>query len=741
MRSQEINPHFSFLKKTSKKLKKKQRLPLVTCLKLSFSLFLVWLLVATFYYLWSLTFDLSKIAQMSQRSLIYDRYGKVYCLAGGENRQIIPFDKVSNYFVNALISREDARFYEHHGIDPIGIARAAIRNLLLGGIRQGGSTITQQLARNSFPLGGHTMNRKLLEAAMAFRIETELSKEKILELYMNRIYFGPGLYGVESASQAYFNRPASQMTLAQGALLAGLIRSPNHLSPFNNLHGALQQQALVLKRMEELNLITKEEHTKALHEKIKSPTNRILHMQNSWAIDAVLRELAQVLPADTIDSGPLHIMSTIDPELQHVAEHSLLTRLAEIESQALFQEQHHLQKHTHLQISKQKKPLTRIFHTARGEETAKADGVPPAVGRPRGRLPLGSPERARRAGASESTQTSILTPGCMGTYRPSHNVSLTQDPSAFPVSAVDQCEISGLSLDNNQLGLEGALLAIDNASGGIVAIVGGRDYKTSQYNRAITAERQVGSLAKPFVYEKAFEKGLTPESLVSDAPLTPAELPEAFKTYHPQNSDGTFQQWLPASYGLIHSRNTMSVRIGLSAGLEEVATTLEHLGLNNKILPYPAICLGSFESTLRNITAAYTALATGGERLQPHLIEEVTDANGKILFLATRGRVSVLDPVATHTTRELLKKVLTEGTGSRALSLGLKKPAAGKTGTTDHFFDAWFLGFTQGLTCGVWVGFDKPQTIMRGGYGAEIALPIWVDFMESKATDRYPAGE
>ena len=714
MRSQEINPHFSFLKKTSKKLKKKRRFRPTIWLKLFLALLFFWLLVATFYYLWSLTFNLSKIGQMSQRSLIYDRYGKVYCLAGGENRQIIPFDKVSNYFVNALISREDARFYEHHGIDPIGIARAAIRNLFLGGIRQGGSTITQQLARNSFALGGHTMNRKLLEAAMAFRIETELSKEKILELYMNRIYFGPGLYGVESASQAYFNRPASQMTLAQGALLAGLIRSPNHLSPFNNLHGALQQQALVLKRMEELNLITKEEHTKALHEKIKSPTNRILHMQNSWAIDAILHELAQVLPADTIDSGPLHIMSTIDPELQHVAEHSLLTRLTEIESQALFQEQHHLQKYTHLQINKQKKPLTRIFHTARGEETAKADGV---------------------------RQTSILTPGCMCTYRPSHNVSLTQDPSAFPVSAVDQCEISGLSLDSNQLGLEGALLAIDNATGGIVAIVGGRDYKTSQYNRAITAERQVGSLAKPFVYEKAFEKGLTPESLVSDAPLTPAELPEAFKTYHPQNSDGTFQQCLPASYGLIHSRNTMSVRIGLLAGLEEVATTLEHLRLNNKILPYPAICLGSFESTLRNITAAYTALATGGERLQPHLIEEVTDANGKILFLATRGRVSVLDPVATHTTRELLKKVLTEGTGSRALSLGLKKPAAGKTGTTDHFFDAWFLGFTQGLTCGVWVGFDKPQTIMRGGYGAEIALPIWVDFMESKATDRYPAGE
>ena len=591
---------------------------------------------------------------MSQRSLIYDRYGKMYSLAGGENRQIVPFDKISNHFVNALISREDARFYEHHGVDPIGIMRAAVRNLLLGGIRQGGSTITQQLARNSFPLGGHTINRKLLEAAMAFRIETELSKEKILELYMNRIYFGPGLYGVESASQAYFNRPASQMSLAQGALLAGLIRSPNHLSPFNNLPGALQQQALVLKRMEELNLITRDEHAKALREKIEPPTNRLFHFQNSWAVEAILHELAQVLPADKMDSGPLHIMSTIDTELQRAAQNSIVKRLAEIETRSDFQQQHAPHKKSGLSTNKKK--------------------TPPSV-------------------------------------------------------------------EEKEVLLQGALIAIDNASGGIVAIVGGRDYKTSKYNRAMTAERQVGSAAKPFVYEEAFKKGMTPESLVNDASLTPADLPEAFKNYHPQNSDESFQGWLPASYGLIHSRNTMSVRVGLGAGLEDVAATLERLGLADKIPPYPSICLGSFESTLRNITTAYTALATGGERLQPHFIEKVTDAHGNILFLATRGRLPLLDPTATRTTTALLEKVLTEGTASRARSLGLSKPAAGKTGTTDHFFDAWFIGFTQGLTCGVWVGFDKPKTIMRGAYGAEIALPIWVDFMESPAGNSYPSGE
>lgn len=619
--------------------------------KFFFASLLLWALIGCFYYLWALTFDLSKIGQMSQRSLIYDRSGAIYSLAGGENRQVVPFDKISNNFVNALISREDARFYQHHGIDPIGIARAAARNLLLGGVRQGGSTITQQLARNSFPLGGHTLHRKLLEAAMAFRIETELSKEKILELYMNRIYFGPGLYGVESASQAYFHVPAAQMTLSQGALLAGLIRSPNRLSPFNNLPGAIQQRDVVLNRMEELGLITIKEHQQALKEKIPPTSNRLVNSHNSWAVDAVLHELTQVLPPEKLDGSPLRIMTTIDADLQQAAEKSVALRLTEIEHREDFQESH---VHHALKYSSKK---------------------------------------------SKKKNLEKITP------------------------------------------LQGALIAIDNASGGIVAIVGGRDYKTSKYNRATTAERQVGSAAKPFVYEEALRQGMTPDSVVNDAELMPTELPEGFKNYDPKNSDGIFGGWRPAREGLIHSRNTMSVRVGLGAGLQDIATTMERLGLAENVPPFPSICLGSFESTLKKLTAAYTALATGGEKLQTHIIEQVTDADGKILFLATHGRLPLLDPIATKTTTSILTQVLTEGTAKRAASLGLSKPAAGKTGTTDHFYDAWFLGYTQGLTCGVWVGFDHPQTIMQGGYGAELALPIWIDVIESSAAKKYPAGQ
>jgi len=613
---------------------------LITLIKLGFAALLFWMLIGLFYYLWALTFDISTIGQMPQRSAIYDRTGIFYSRTVGENRVVVPYEKVSPNFVNALISREDSRFYEHHGIDPLGIARAAIRNLLLGGMKQGASTITQQLARNSFPLGGKNFNRKFLEAAMAFRIEMEMSKEKILELYMNRIYFGSGLYGVEAASQAYFGKPASDMDLSEGALLAGLIRSPNKFSPLNNIDASLGQRNVVLGRMEELGFITHAQLEKAESEPITSGQQSLVNPLNSWAVDAILHELEQVVPLDRIDTGGLRIDTTIDAGLQQSAEIAMSKRLVEVEQRPDFRQQHRLAK---------------------------------------------------------------------------------EGESAEP--------------------LQGALLAIDNASGGITAIVGGRDFAKSKYNRALVAMRQIGSSAKPFVYEEAFRRGvIRPETPVSDARLTPLDLPPRSSSYDPQNSDGTFGGDLPAKEGLVHSRNTMSVRVGMKTGLGDIASTMERLGLAEHVPHYPSICLGSFESTLRNLTTAYTALATGGKKLQPHLIEQVTDSEGTVLYRATHGRIPVLDPAATRTTTAILTEVLTRGTAAKSAELGLRKPAAGKTGTTDHFMDAWFLGYTQGLTCGVWVGFDRPKTIMRGGYGAELALPIWVDVMKSGAADHFAAG-
>jgi penicillin-binding protein 1A len=494
---------------------------------------------------------------------------------------------------------------------------------------------------------------------MAFRIEMEMTKEKILELYMNRIYFGSGLYGVETASQAYFGKPAANMTLSEAALLAGLIRSPNRFSPFNNLEASIKQRDVVLGRMEELEFITHAEHEKALREKITARQRRMVNPLNSWAVDAILHELEQVVSPSKIDEGGLRIDTSIDAGLQLTAEQSLARRLTEVEARPDFRQQ----------------------HAPKPQKTSKPAKVT------KGAKPLPSP----------------------------------------PPEAPEP--------------LQGALIAIDNASGGITAIVGGRNFAESKYNRALVAMRQIGSSAKPFVYEEALRKGvITPETPVSDARISITELPARSPAYDPQNSDGTFGGDRPAKEGLIFSRNTMSVRVGLATGLGTVASVMEKLGLAEDVPRYPSICLGSFESTLRNVTVAYTALATKGSRVHPHLIEQVTDAEGKVLYRATHDRIPVLDPAAARATTGILTEVMTRGTASRASALGLTKPAAGKTGTTDRFVDAWFLGYTEGLTCGVWVGFDRPKTIMRGGYGAELALPIWVDVMQSPSANRYAAG-
>jgi len=610
--------------------------PLRFLFKIGFVTLLLWAVVALGYYAWALSFDLREIHEMDQRSVVYGHNGEFYSRLAGENRVVVPFDKVSNHFVNALISREDTRFYRHHGIDPIGIARAVVRNLFLGGFREGASTITQQLARNSFPLGGKNLHRKLIEAALAFRIETELSKEEILEAYMNRIYFGSGTYGIESASQTYFGKPASRLSLPEAATLAGLIRSPNRFSPLKDPAKSRRERNTVLKRMHDIGLITQTQCDEATAEELQTAGRGSLSPQDNWAMDAILRELDLVLEPGRMDEGGLQIFTTIDGRLQALAERAVQTRLREIESQP------------------------------------------------------GYPHK--------------------------------------PMSA-----FGGTVLDNEKSVpyLEAAALAIDNKSGGIRAIVGGRDYERSKFHRALFGRRQAGSVVKPFVFAKAFERGLKPGDKIDDGPIQPGEIPKKYGTYQPANSDRTYRGMRPAGEGLVDSRNTMTVRVGLQAGLNEIADSLILAGVAQDSIPrYPALSLGAFETSLKDITVGYTVFATGGVKLQPYLIDRVTDAAGHLLYKSTQGRLPVLHPEAALKTTSLMEEVLESGTGARAREFGLRHRAAGKTGTTNDYVDAWFVGFDSAITCGVWVGFDQPRPIRPAGYGGALALPIWVDIME-----------
>ena len=599
--------------------------------------------VLTFYAVWAQTFDMKKVGDMPERNTVFDVDGKIYSRLAGANRLKVALNEVSPFFVDAVIAREDTRFFEHGGIDWRGIARALIKDILSASAKEGASSLTQQLARNSLPLGGRTLSRKILEAMVALRIERDFTKQQIIELYINRIYFGSGCYGVQTASMAYFGKDAAKLNLSEAAVLAGLIRSPNRFSPLKNPEGAALQRNTVLDRMLELKKITAAQAEQAKLAKVTSNPKRLPQVQENYAMDAVQRDLNLLLTPDQIDNGGLFIYTTLDPTVQATATQALETQLGKIEHQSNF---HH---------------------------PTKASYRPPDEG----------------------------------------------EDSSMPY-------------------LQGALVAIDNTSGGILALVGGRDYAQSKFNRALApANRQVGSAFKPFVYTLAFTHGLLPGAAISDGPIEPGEI-EGAGNWAPGNSDGTYGGIQPVSYGLIHSRNTMSVRVGQFVGLDDVQKIATTVGLGENIPRGPAIFIGSFETNLKDLTSAYTIFPNAGIRKQAYIIERIDDADHNPIYRAAHVTIPALDPGAAWMTSQLMEEVLISGTAASAKSLGFKLPAAGKTGTTNDYKDAWFVGYTTALTCGVWVGFDQPKTIIPRGYGAALALPVWTQVM-TKAAQRYPA--
>jgi penicillin-binding protein 1A len=595
-------------------------------------------------------YDLSKLGQMPSRSEVLDADGKPYGrLQSDQNRVIVPLKDMSPQFVEAILTREDARFREHRGVDPRGIARAVVHNLRNGGAREGASTITQQLARNTFALGGQTLHRKLLEAMVAGRIEDKYSKEQILEFYLNRIYLGAGAYGIEAAAQRYFDKSSRQLTLGESAMLAGIVRNPNRNSPLRNLAGAKEDRDTVLERMAELKKISAQEAAAAKAEPVRLRT-RPAPAQDDYVMDAVRGELDDLVSSEQINQGGLHIYTTIDSRLQRRAVESLEQRLEQIERSKNY------------------------GHLTRDQYLAKAD-------------------------AKEKT-----------------------------------------SSDASPEYLQAALLAVDNSTGAIVAMVGGRNFEESHYNRALYAKRQIGSTFKPFVYAAAFERGMLPSSLVDDSPLRPGEIHTASNAWKPGNSDGRFLGPQRAELGLIQSRNLMSIRIGEWAGMESVLSMAKRVGLK-EVAAMPSVYLGSFETTLKSLTGAYTMFPNHGVARTPYFIERIDAANGQVIYQAPHEGRKATSALVTQQTSDILERVMTEGTARQASALGFRLPAAGKTGTTNDYKDAWFVGYTTSLTCGVWVGLDKPQTITAKGYGSALALPIWVEFMQEATgvAKRYPA--
>jgi 1A family penicillin-binding protein len=604
-------------------------------------------------------FDLAKLDSVESASVIYDRYGQVFGKIFIQNREQVSLDQISPYLVNAVIAEEDNRFYEHSGVDFFGMFRALIKNTQAGRIRQGASTVTQQLARNVFDLRDRTYDRKILEVFLAMRIERSVPKKKIMELYLNRVYFGGGLYGAEAASKGYFGKSAKELSVGEAAMLAALLKSPNNLSPWHNLEAATQERDYVLTRMVEEQKISQEVAEEAKQQPLQvQPKTSVV--SQSYAIDLIRQQAQGQIGLESIGSQGYRIYTTLDPVLQRTAEESLQRELDKVEAQPSYQHQKYGDYADFLKTWK---------------STHTAPGSPPV------------PEY-----------------------------------------------------------LQGAVVAVDNRTGGILALVGGRDFAHSEYDRALQSKRPAGTAFTPFVFTAALEKGIFPGSLFEDSPLDNRQVMIGGTTgilgeWGVERANNQYEGALPMRRIMAQSKNAATVRVGVDAGLDSVLKLAKKAGIQDELRPYPATFLGSSDVTLADLVTAYTMFPGSGSRPE-HLmmVVKIETQDGQEIYHAEPQRVKVIDPGVAFEMHSFLTEVMQSGTASNARQeFGLKDfPAAGKTGTAYNFTDVWFIGYDSEVTCGVWAGFDKPQTIMRGAFSNQIALPVWTDIMNASLAKQPP---
>lgn len=566
---------------------------------------------------------LRRVGDMAQATTLLDRHDRAVFTIFKEQRIEVPLEKMSPLLVKAIVSIEDQRFYDHRGVDTVRIVAAAVNNVREGRRAQGGSTLTQQLARQAFLSLDKSYRRKLKEVIVAAELEAEYSKDEILELYLNKVYFGDGLHGVEAASLGFFGKHAADLTLSEAALIAGLVKSPSSFAPTVNLKRAVARRDLVLQTMIDSGAVTAAEAAAAKAEPVtlKSTLGRD-DPHGAWFKEEVRRQLIAKFGLDRVYEGGLKVYTTVDMAMQTAAELLVEDALTEVEDR--------------------------------------------------------------------------------------RNSRLKKGQAADPTR------------------LEGALVALDPATGEVRALVGGRSFESSHFNRASQARRQPGSAFKPFVFAAALEAGWSPASVV-------ARLDEPVQTlqgaWMPEDEHATTSE-MTLRTALRTSSNRAAVRLLEQVGIPETVEYARQLGVGS-VPSVPSLALGSGEVTLEGMTAAYATFASGGVHRAPVVIRRVEDRDGEVIFEAADTATRVLSETTAFLLTSMLSDVVNYGTAWKARRVGFQLPAAGKTGTTNDYVDAWFVGYTPKLVAGVWIGFDKPKTIVAGGYAGDIAVPLWGRFMRA----------
>ena len=675
-----------------------------------------------------------------------------------QRRMFLPIQAMPDNLKQAFISAEDKNFYTHIGIDPEGIARAGVRfiqNYGSGRRPEGASTITQQVAKNFLLTNDLSIERKIKEAILSLRIEQAYSKDEILELYLNEIYFGFGAYGVAAASLIYFDKSVHELTLEEAAYLAALPKGPSNYHPYKKTEAATTRRNYVIDRMVADGFVdvaaAEEAKAKAITVKLRGHGSKLFAAE--YFTEEVRREVADIFGTKRLYEGGLSVRSTLDPELQKMARQSLMNGLLDFDRKRGSWrgpvEQISIGADWGVDLAKIEAlsdlpEWTLAVVLDSGSEQARV-GIQPKTlengqlseDRKTATLFLDNMKWARVSGRQPSAVSEVLTPG---------DVVYVEESAVAP-GAYELRQIPKVS---------GALVAMDPYTGRVLALVGGFSFAQSEFNRATQAYRQPGSSFKPFLYAAALDNGYTPSSVVMDAPLEISQGP-GLGTWRPQNYGGKFYGPSTLRTGIERSRNVMTVRLAQDMGMPLVAEYSKRFGIYDNMLPVLSMSLGAGETTVLRMTTAYATIANGGRKVRPTLIDRIQDRYGRTIYKhdsricdgctqdAWEGqneptlidnREQVLDPMTAYQITSMMEGVVQRGTATSVRAVD--RPVAGKTGTTNDEKDAWFMGFTQDFAVGVFVGYDNPKPMGRGATGGQVAAPIFTDFVKKASAGKPP---
>ena len=637
----------------------------------------------------------------------------------------IPIDAVPQHMINAIVAVEDSRFWKHKGIDYIGIARALAKDIIYVSLKEGGSTITQQLAKVVFLSPEKTIKRKLMEISLAIKIEKSLSKKEILELYLNKVYFGHGAYGIEMAARKYFGKSVKKLNLAETSLIAGLVKAPAAYSPFNNLTKAKERQLTVLARMEEEGYISEQEKKKTYEQPLYLTSLKKGAEVNGYFTEYVRKYLEQKYGEDTVYKSGLKIYTTLNRGMQQAAVSAVQSGIRDVDKRRGWRGPIEHRDTIDIEKELKSKELSTTVAISPGdiysglvlkvspkEALIKTRGVI-------GKLSLNGAQWASK----------VLDPK-KGTASFIKNFDLTQI-----LSPGDMVKVSIKSVQKQTLLLsleqepevEGALVAIEPYTGFVRAMVGGYDFTKSDFNRVLFAKRQPGSAFKPIIYAAAMDHGFTPASIVNDEPVTYTGGPE--REWSPENADRKFYGPTRLREALTFSRNVVTVKLVDAMGIDALINFSRTVGFSGDMPRDLSVALGSFSIAPLELALLYNVFASNGMKTSPIYIKYISDRHGRIVESNEPNPEQAITPQTAFLITSMMEDVVRYGTGWRARALG--RPVAGKTGTTNDYKDAWFVGYAPNLVASVWVGFDNLKSMGSLETGARAASPIWVSFMNN----------